>query len=58
MALNILVVDDSLVMRKMVIKTLKVAGVDTGEIYEAANGAEGIAQLEEHWVDMVFVDII
>jgi len=57
MALNLLVVDDSLVMRKMVIKTLKVAGVDIGEIYEGANGAEGIAQLEEHWIDMVFVDI-
>lgn len=57
MALNILVVDDSGVMRKMVIKTLRMCGVPVGEIYEAGNGAEGLKQLESNWVDLVLVDI-
>lgn len=57
MALNILVVDDSRVMRKMVIKTLRLSGLDIGDVYEAGDGREGLDQLEENWVDMVFVDI-
>ncbi len=57
MSLNILVVDDSTVMRMMVIKSLKLAGLPVAEIYQAANGLEGLAALEEHWVDLVFADI-
>lgn len=57
MALNILVVDDSGVMRKMIIKTLKMCGIDVGEILEAENGVEGLKQLEKNWVDLVLVDI-
>lgn len=57
MALNILVVDDSNVMRKMVIKTIRMCGVELGEVHEAANGEEGLKQLETHWVDLVLVDI-
>jgi len=57
MGLNILVVDDSGVMRAMIIKTLKMCGVPVGEIHQAANGEEGLKQLENHWVDLVLVDI-
>lgn len=57
MAINILVVDDSAVMRAMVIKTLKLAGTPLGEIYQAANGQEGLDVLGSHWVDLVFADI-
>lgn len=57
MAINILVVDDSAVMRAMVIKTLKLAGTPLGEIYQAANGREGLDVLGSHWVDLVFADI-
>jgi two-component system, chemotaxis family, chemotaxis protein CheY len=55
--LNVLVVDDSAVMRQMVIKTLKLCGVALGEIHQASNGLEGLKVLEEHWVDLVLVDI-
>ena len=41
----------------MVIKSLKLAGVPVAEVYQAANGLEGLAAMEEHWVDLVFVDI-
>jgi two-component system, chemotaxis family, chemotaxis protein CheY len=57
MGLNILVVDDSGVMRAMIIKTLKMCGVEVGEIFQAANGEEGLSQLEKNWADLVLVDI-
>ena len=57
MSVNVLVVDDSAVMRAMVIKTLKLAGTPLGEVYQAANGREGLDVLESNWVDLVFADI-
>ena len=57
MSLNVLIVDDSAVMRAMVVKTLKAAGLPIGQALEAANGQEGLAALADNWVDMVFADI-
>lgn len=57
MAYNILVVDDSKIVRAVVSRTLKIAGVDVGQIYEAANGKEALAVLEANWIDIVFADI-
>lgn len=57
MSLNVLIVDDSAVMRSMVIRTLELAGLATGEIHQAANGEEGLKALEDNWVDLVLVDI-
>jgi len=57
MSLNILVVDDSAVTRAMILKSLRVAGLPLGEVHEAANGKEGLEQLEQHWLDLVLVDI-
>lgn len=55
--LNILVVDDSAIMRSVIIKTLKLSGLSLGEIYEAKHGAEGLQLLDENWVDLAFVDL-
>ena len=57
MSLKILVVDDSSVMRSMIIKTLKLSGVSYNEIYQAGNGKEGLEVLEENWVDLALIDI-
>jgi two-component system chemotaxis response regulator CheY len=57
MALNVLIVDDSAVMRSMVLKVLKMSGVPLGEVREASNGQEGLEALGEHWIDLVIVDI-
>jgi two-component system chemotaxis response regulator CheY len=57
MAYNVLVVDDSAVMRKMIIRTLELTGLPLGQVYEAANGEEGLAVLDRHWVDVALVDI-
>jgi two-component system, chemotaxis family, chemotaxis protein CheY len=57
MAVNVLIVDDSGVMRAMIQKTMKLSGLQIGEIHQAANGREGIEALERQWIDLVIVDI-
>jgi len=57
MAYNILVVDDSSVMRTMIIKSLGMSGVELGAVHQAANGSEGLKALGENWIDLVIVDI-
>ena len=57
MSLNVLVVDDSAVMRSMIIRTLRMTGVPVAEIYEAADGVEGLEQLSQNWIDLALVDI-
>ncbi len=57
MSLNILVVDDSSVMRSMVIRTLKLSGLPLGEVYQAANGREGLQLLDANWIDLALVDL-
>jgi two-component system chemotaxis response regulator CheY len=56
-SLNLLVVDDSAVMRAMIIKTLRLSGVELGELFQAGNGLEGLKVLEANHVDLVLVDI-
>ncbi len=55
--LNVLVVDDSSVARSMIIKTLRMAEIPLAEVYEAGNGQEGLEVIEEHWIDLVLLDI-
>ncbi len=57
MALNILVVDDSKVMRAIINKTLRLSQLELGEVYEAANGQEALQVIEGHWIDLALVDI-
>ncbi len=57
MALNILVVDDSSVMRAIIIKTLRLSQLPLGEVHEATNGQEALNLLDGHWIDLALVDI-
>ncbi len=57
MSSNVLIVDDSATIRAMVKKTMRLAGLDVAEIYEAANGIEALAQLGDHTVSAVLLDI-
>ncbi len=45
---NILIVDDSAVMRKMVARNLRQAGLDIGECYEGGDGQQGLDELAKH----------
>jgi two-component system, chemotaxis family, chemotaxis protein CheY len=57
MAFNVLVVDDSSVMRSIIIRTLKLSGLPIGEVFEAGNGQEALKLMESQWVDLALVDI-
>jgi len=57
MAVNILIVDDSGVMRSMIQKCVQMSGLQIGEIHHAANGREGLDALDQHWIDLVITDI-
>ena len=57
MGYNILIVDDSAIVRAVVEKTLRMCGVDVGEVYKAGNGREALELLDKNWVDIVFADI-
>lgn len=57
MKLTILVVDDSPIMRRMIIKIIHLCNVNVDHIYEAGNGAEALALIEKNPVDLLFVDV-
>jgi two-component system, chemotaxis family, chemotaxis protein CheY len=56
-AFNVLVIDDSTVMRSMIIRVLRLSGLSLGQVFEAANGREGLRVLDENWIDLALVDI-
>lgn len=55
--IDVLVVDDSDLIRAMIIKTLRLAQVPLGTVYEAGNGREALDVLDSNWVDLVLADI-
>ena len=57
MSYSILVVDDSPLIRKMMKRTLGLSKLELGTIFEATNGKEALAVLEQEWVDVVLADI-
>ena len=52
-----LIVDDSSVMRKIVERSLRQAGLQLGEVKEASNGAEALALLADSPVELIMCDI-
>ncbi|MBI5878741.1 MAG: response regulator [Chloroflexi bacterium] len=57
MAYNVMVVDDSAVMRSIIIKTLRLSGMPLGTVLEAANGVEALSLTDNNWIDLALVDI-
>ena len=57
MAFNFLIVDDSATSRGIVKKTLKLTRLPIGDIWEAANGRQGLEQMRANWVDLVLADL-
>ena len=55
--INILIVDDSAMMRMMIKRVAGLCEIPIAHIYEAANGAEAIKVLEANDVDALFTDI-
>ena len=57
MALNVLIVDDSEVMRRVIKRIVNLSGFELGTILEAGHGKEALAVLDDNWVDVVLSDI-
>lgn len=56
-ALCVLVVDDSAIMRKMVIHSLKMAKFELASVEQAAHGAEALDVLKRVTPDLVLCDV-
>ena len=57
MARNILIVDDSATMRKIIMRGLRQAGIDNAEFKEAGDGVEGMKALESCTFDLILSDV-
>jgi two-component system chemotaxis response regulator CheY len=55
--IRVLIVDDSAVMRKIVERSLRQAGIELQEVLEAGNGVEGLAAIQQCAVDLILSDI-
>jgi two-component system chemotaxis response regulator CheY len=53
----VLIVDDSATMRKIIMRTIRTAGIMFQVTHEASNGKEALAKLQEGPVDLVLCDI-
>ena len=56
MAFNVLIVDDSSTMRKIVLRNLKQTDLDVGEAYQAGDGQEALAVLADNTVHLILSD--
>jgi two-component system, chemotaxis family, chemotaxis protein CheY len=56
-SLNVLVVDDSAVLRAMVIRSLQMSGLPLDQVHQAGDGAAGLRVLKDYSIDLALVDI-
>ena len=56
MGLKVLLIDDSPMMRKMIMRTLRQADVEVDTILEAGNGQEGLEQVAAGGPDLILCD--
>lgn len=57
MSLNIMIVDDSPLMRAFIRKVVLLTGLEVGEFCEAGDGQDALQSLRDHWIDLVLTDI-
>jgi len=57
MSIRTLIVDDSSVMRKIVDRSLRQAGIEMSQVFEAGNGVEALGVLQANRVDLILCDI-
>lgn len=57
MAYNLLLVDDSSIVRKVLIRTFGMTDIKVNNFFEAANGKVGLETLRKEWIDLVILDI-
>ena len=55
--MDVLIVDDSAAIRKILRRVLQQAEIPMGQIYEAGDGVKGLERLKENSVQLIFSDI-
>jgi two-component system chemotaxis response regulator CheY len=57
MSCNVLIVDDSAILRTAIRKVVRLAGVEDDRIHEAGNGQDALSVLDTVWIDLVLLDL-
>ena len=57
MAYRVLIADDSPAMRSFVRRVIELSGFELSACFEASDGAEALAVLDNEWVDAILTDI-
>ena len=57
MSCNLLIVDDSPILRSAIKKVVKLAGLEEDRIFEAGNGKEALELMSTVWIDLVLLDL-
>jgi two-component system chemotaxis response regulator CheY len=57
MSKTLMIVDDSATMRKIIMRTVRMSGLEFGSTEEAGNGVEALEKLKAAPVDIVLCDI-
>ncbi len=57
MAKSLMIVDDSATMRKIIIRTIRMSGLEFERTEEAGNGVEALQKLGSSVVDVILCDI-
>ncbi len=55
--MDVLIVDDSAAIRKILRRVLQQAEIPLGNVYEAGDGVEGVEILKSHGVQLILSDI-
>lgn len=54
---NVLIVDDSAILRTAIRKVVRLAGIEDDRIHEAGNGRDALTVLDTVWIDLVLLDL-
>lgn len=57
MAKSLMIVDDSATMRKIIMRTVRMSGLEFDRTEEAGNGVEALEKLQSQPVDIILCDI-
>lgn len=57
MSYRILIVDDSSLARKVLLRALESIGIKPESVFQADNGLQALEIIKNNWVDCVFLDI-
>ncbi len=57
MAKTLMIIDDSATMRKIIMRTVRMSGLEFDKIEEAGNGAEALQKLDSEQLDIILCDI-